>query len=99
MMNNQQRYFATFGKNVSEVEIGIPLETYTDEKRVALSPSAAERLIKLGFKINVETGAGNASDFHDSEYEKVGAKIVSAELALKSDLILKVRPPSVAEAQ
>lgn len=79
MMNNQQRYFATFGSNVSEVVIGIPTEIFPDEKRVALSPSAADRLIKLGFKVNIQQGAGNASDFNDSEYEKVGAKIVSAQ--------------------
>ncbi len=76
----------------------MPTETFKDEKRVALSPSAAQRLIKLGFNVNVQKGAGVASDFNDSEYEKIGAKIVSANEAIKSDLVLKVRPPSIEEA-
>lgn len=77
----------------------MPTETYEGEKRVALSPSAAQRLIKLGFKVNVQTGAGVASDFNDLEYEKIGAKMVSANEAIKSDLVLKVRPPSIQEAK
>jgi NAD/NADP transhydrogenase alpha subunit len=53
------RYFSAFGKNVSDVTIGVPKETFSNERRVALSPEAAQRLIKQGFKINIESGAGS----------------------------------------
>ena len=99
MSNSSSRYFATFGKNVSDVTIGVPTETFTNEKRVALSPEATSRLIKLGFKVNIQKGAGEASAFKDDEYSKVGANLVSLDQAIKSDLILKVRPPSEAEAK
>ena len=46
----------------------MPKETFTNEKRVALSPEAAERLIKLGFNVNVEEGAGTGADFSDKAY-------------------------------
>lgn len=92
--NSQLRYFSAFGKNVNEVTIGVPKETFTNERRVALSPEATQRLVKLGFKVNVESGAGVQSDFNDKVYQEVGANIVSTEEALKSDLVLKVRAPS-----
>lgn len=98
-MMNQTRYFATFGKNVSDVTIGVPTETFTNERRVALSPEAAQRLIKLGFKVNVQSGAGNQADFHDADYTKIGANIVSKEAAIGADLVLKVRAPSQDEVQ
>lgn len=97
MQSHNLRYFSTFGKAVSDVTIGVPKETFTNERRVALSPEAVQRLIKVGFKINVQTGAGEESAFKDSEYQKLGAGIVSYEEAMKSDLVLKVRAPSKEE--
>ena len=70
------------GKNVKETTIGVPKETFENEKRVALSPEAAQKLIKQGFTVNIESGAGKASDFGDSTYEAVGAKIVNTDEAL-----------------
>ena len=92
--SNQIRYFATFGQKVSETTIGVPVETFQNERRVALSPEAAQRLIKLGFKIQVEAGAGAKADFNDDSYKAVGASIVSKDEAITSDLVLKVRAPS-----
>ena len=63
-----------------------------------MSPEAAERLMKAGFKINVESGAGDFSDFHDSAFEKVGCSIVNNDAALQSDLVFKVRGPNQDEA-
>ena len=65
---------------------------------MALSPEAAQRLIKLGFKINVEQGAGAYADFSDNNFKDIGANIASREQTWKSDLLLKVRPPSLEEA-
>lgn len=96
MMNNIhiRCFSAAFGKNVSEVTIGVPKETFPNERRVALSPEATQRLAKLGFKINIEAGAGKDSDFSDKVYQDAGAKIVGTEEALKADLVLKVRAPT-----
>jgi NAD(P) transhydrogenase subunit alpha len=45
--------------------IGIPRETGAGEKRVATVPEVAEKLVKLGFKVSVESGAGDAANFGD----------------------------------
>jgi NAD(P) transhydrogenase len=47
------RMFAGFGKPVSETSIGVPIETFEGEKRVALSPEAVKRLKKDGFNVNI----------------------------------------------
>jgi alanine dehydrogenase len=47
-----------FGKPISESSIGVPTETFPEEKRVALSPEGVKRLVKDGFTINIEKGAG-----------------------------------------
>jgi len=79
--------------------IGIPKETYLDEKRVASVPEVVEKLIKLGFAVSVESGAGDAANCSDETYVAVGAKIVgsAAELWSSSDIVFKVRAPSSGE--
>src|SRR5574343_107555 len=76
--------------------IGVPRETYPGEKRVATVPDVVEKLIKLGFKVAVESGAGDAANFSDESYRGVGAEILPNAGALwaASDILLKVRPPS-----
>lgn len=51
LIEQNQRFFAGFGAPVKETTIGVPKETYPEERRVAMSPEAATRLIKDGFKI------------------------------------------------
>jgi NAD(P) transhydrogenase subunit alpha len=76
--------------------IGIPKETFTGEKRVAISPDVVEKLIKLGFAVQVETGAGEGASFYDDALAAAGAKIVSAaELYASSDIVFKVREPDL----
>jgi len=87
--------FSGFGKSVSETSIGVPTETFDGEKRVALSPEAVKRLMKDGFNVNVQRGAGTSAGFLDGAYEKEGAKIV--DNAYKSDIVFKVRPPVESE--
>lgn len=79
--------------------IGIPKETFLNEKRVATVPDVVEKLIKLGFAIVVETGAGALSNFADETYAAVGATIVgsAAELWNASDIVFKVRAPNLDE--
>src|SRR5487761_2746998 len=79
--------------------IGVPKETATGEKRVATVPEVVEKLIKLGFKVAVESGAGDAADFSDEAYRTAGAEIVddAALLWAESDIVFKVTVPSSAE--
>jgi len=79
--------------------IGVPKETAVGEKRVATVPEVVEKLIKLGFKVAVETGAGDAANFSDDTYRAAGAEIVenAAKLWAGSDIVFKVRGPSAPE--
>lgn len=79
------------------MQIGVPKETLAGETRVAASPKSVEQLLKLGFEVYVETQAGALASFDDSAYEEAGAKVVSAEQAWESDIILKVNAPIVDE--
>jgi len=79
--------------------IGVPSETASGEKRVATVPEVVEKLIKLGFKVAVQSGAGAAANFDDDTYRAAGAEVVATatELWGQSDIVFKVRPPSPAE--
>jgi NAD(P) transhydrogenase subunit alpha len=81
--------------------IGVPRETFPGEKRVATVPEVVEKLIKLGFKVAVESGAGEAANFSDEAYRAAGAEIISGAAALwaASDIVFKVRPPSPDEVK
>ena len=76
--------------------IGVPKETAAGEKRVATVPEVVEKLIKLGFRVIVETGAGDAANFADDVYRAAGAEIAGDASAVwaNSDIVFKVRAPS-----
>ena len=74
--------------------IGIPRESYAGETRVAATPQTVGQLIKLGYSVAVESGAGDASSFSDAAYVEVGAEIGGAWAA---DVVLKVNAPSDVE--
>src|SRR5215212_10052494 len=78
--------------------IGVPRETFAGEKRVATVPEVVEKLIKLGFRVAVESGAGEAANFSDDAYRAAGAEVVQ-DLWAQSDIVFKVRAPSAAEVQ
>lgn len=79
--------------------IGVPKETAAGEKRVATVPEIVEKLIKLGFTVAVQSGAGEAANFSDEAYRAAGAEIVDGAAALwaRADIVFKVRPPSPEE--
>jgi NAD(P) transhydrogenase subunit alpha len=79
--------------------IGIPKETFTGEKRVATSPEVVSKLIKLGFAVTIESGAGIGASFFDDAYGAAGAKIAksAAEVWSSCDIVFKVRAPDAAE--
>jgi len=80
--------------------IGVPRETAAEEKRVATVPDVVEKLIKLGFSVAVESGAGDAANFSDDTYRAAGAQVLPSAAALwaAADLVFKVRAPSPEEA-
>ena len=45
--------------------VGVPKETAAGEKRVATVPDVVAKLVKLGFQVAVESGAGDAANFAD----------------------------------
>jgi NAD(P) transhydrogenase subunit alpha len=75
--------------------IGVPREVFAGEKRVATVPDVVEKLTKLGFKVAVEAGAGEAANFSDDVYRAAGAEIIdgAAKLWTLSDIVFKVRAP------
>merc|ERR1712088_265311 len=88
----------TVGIPYSKLHIGVPKETFLNEKRVAITPTVVSTLTKKGFKINIEENAGLQSKFRNSDFEAAGAKIVDTNAAYGSDIVLKVRQPSLQEA-
>lgn len=74
-----------------DVVVGVPKETLQNERRVALSPAGVQLLVKQGFQVQVESGAGDESKFSDQLYKDAGATITDVKGAFSSDLVLKVR--------
>ena len=79
--------------------IGVPREIFPGEKRVATVPEVVEKLVKLGFKVVVESGAGDLANCGDDTYRAAGAEVVEGAPALwaASDIVFKVREPSADE--
>lgn len=77
--------------------IGIPRESLPGETRVAATPQTVGQLIKLGYEVVVEAGAGAASSFTDSAFTEAGAEVGSAEQVWAADVVLKVNAPDNAE--
>lgn len=76
--------------------IGIVAEA-PGENRVAATPTTVPKIIALGYEVVVESGAGAASSFPDSAYERAGASIVATADAWASPILLKVNAPTPSE--
>lgn len=81
------------------LSIGVPREIFPGEKRVATVPETVEKLIKLGFKVLIESGAGDHANCSDDMYRAAGAEIIDGAAALwaSSDIVFKVRGPNADE--
>jgi len=77
------------------MRVGIPREVHEGERRVAVTPDVAAQLRKLGFAVQVETGAGAGASFSDDAYRAAGAEVIDDPRRLwsTSDVLLKVRAP------
>ena len=83
------------------MKISVPKETIHGETRVAATPQSVKELIKAGYKVNIETGAGTSSFISDDDFKNAGANIVSStnELYKDSDIIIKVAAPTSDEIE
>ncbi len=77
--------------------LGVPKEVVAGERRVALVPDLVPKLAKAGLEVVLESGAGAGAGFPDSAYAEQGARVEAAALE-SADVVLKVQPPSPAEA-
>ncbi|SLM63058.1 NAD(P) transhydrogenase alpha subunit [Dickeya aquatica] len=64
-----------------------------NEARVAATPKTVEQLLKLGFEVGIESGAGKLASFDDAAYEQAGATILDTSAVWQSDIVLKVNAP------
>src|SRR5258706_7426885 len=83
------------------MQIGVPKETAANERRVAVTPDVAGRLVKTGLSVLVERGAGEAASFGDDAYGAAGATLVAAAADAfgQSDVVLQVQVASAQEAR
>lgn len=79
------------------MQIGIPRESRDGETRVAATPETIKKYIAANHTVVVESGAGVAAHYPDEAYAAAGATIGTAQEALGSELVLKVRAPSAHE--
>ena len=82
------------------MKVGIPKETADGERRVALTPETAGRIQKLGYDLQVESGAGEGANFSDDAYREAGVEVLPNADAVwsSSDIVMKVQQPSIDEA-
>jgi len=81
------------------MKLAVPKETKVRENRVALTPDVVKELVKAGFEVLIEAGAGMSSFFSDEAYTTAGATIISDKNKLygDADVLLKVNAPSPEE--
>src|SRR5215831_18170243 len=78
----------------------IPRERRPGETRVAATPETVKRMVKEGFHVTVEAGAGAAAAFPDAEYTAAGAILAANPGALdwkQADVVLQVAAPDGTE--
>lgn len=80
---------------MNKIVIGVPKEIKSGEARVAVTPESTAKLIKMGFSVQIEKGAGEPASFSDSSYSLAGACVLEspADVWSQADLILKINPP------
>lgn len=80
--------------------IGLPKESYFQEKRICLTPDAVAAIVANGHKIIIESGAGENAGFSDKNYSEAGAKITQdTKKVFGCPIILKVEPPTLEEIE
>ncbi|MEZ5184833.1 MAG: Re/Si-specific NAD(P)(+) transhydrogenase subunit alpha [Candidatus Nanopelagicales bacterium] len=78
------------------MRIGVPKESKPGERRVAATPKTVEQILKLGYSVAIESGAGNGASFDDAAFAAAGAEVVGNEV-WDADVILKINAPNADE--
>ena len=83
------------------MKIATPKETAAGERRVALTPDTATKLIGAGLQVSLQSGAGAEAYLGDDLYRAAGVTVVGAENELfqGADAVLKVQPPDQTEVR
>lgn len=79
--------------------IGIPREPNPDQTLVAGTPDSVKKLVKLGYEVVVESGAGEKASYFDDAYEEAGATIVDKRAAWGADIVVCLDTPPDAELE
>ncbi len=79
------------------MNIGVPLETFSGEARVSVTPETVKKYLAQGHVVKVQSGAGVRASITDEAYQAAGAQITDAQEAMSQDMVLKVRAPSEQE--
>lgn len=87
-------------KQKGALYIGIPKETYFQEKRICLTPDAVGAIVANGHKVIIEKGAGIEAGFSDKNYSEAGAEMTNdTQKVFGCPMLLKVEPPTLEELE
>ena len=81
------------------MRIGVPKEPHAGQTLVAASPDTVGKLIKLGYEVVVEEGAGVTASYYDDQYRDAGATIVSKNEAWGADIVTCLDTPPEEEME
>ncbi len=83
------------------MKLAIPAESVAGERRVAIVPDVAKRLVAAGWTVSVQSGAGSEAAFTDADYEAAGAEVARDAAACLGGAaaVVRVQPPSVEDAE
>ena len=71
------------------------LKESESELRVSASPDSVKKMVELGISVNIQTSAGQNSNFSDENYKANGAKIFNNTSEISNaDIIIKVNKPT-----
>jgi NAD(P) transhydrogenase subunit alpha len=79
------------------MKVSVPKEIREGEKRVALVLDVISKLIKLGYEVAIESGAGLHSQASDDQYRAAGASVASGDVLTGADVVLSVQPLTAAQ--
>jgi len=74
--------------------IGVPKETASGEKRVAVVPEIVGKYRSLGVNIHIARGAGEGAYFRDGDFNATLIVDTNADVFSNSQVVLTVRPPA-----
>ena len=80
------------------MKIGVPKEVTPNERRVALTPDVAGKLVKSGHEVVMERGAGSGAFFPDDAYAAAGVTISDRSSVIsQSEIVLQVQAPTAVD--